>query len=120
MTWNHFRTSEAKASLALVMSTASAIPCAIATMLAYRNYDSALGQIIYGSSGRFVPALAGSVLLSLALGATAFALAWSSVLHPRNQRLVRAWIGFFLGGTILTLDLILMIAFYMIRMEQPM
>jgi len=120
VTWSRFRAAEVKASYAFVLSVISWIPCAAATMLAYRNYDPTLGQIIYGSTGRFVPFFVGCVLLSMGAAATAFALGWSSVLHPRNERPRQAWIGFFLGGGVLTLNLILMVTFYMIRLERPM
>ena len=66
MTWSRFRAAEVKASYAFVLSVISWIPCAAATMLAYRNYDPTLGQIIYGSTGRFVPVFVGCVLLSMA------------------------------------------------------
>ena len=120
MTWSRFRTAEVKASYALVLSVISWIPCAAATKFAYDRYDPILGQIIYGSTGRFVPVFVGCVLLSMAAAATAFALGWSSVLHPRNERPRQAWFGFFLGGGVLTLNLILMVTFYMIRLERPM
>lgn len=116
---NKFRSSEVQARYALVLSILSAFPCVGAALMAWRNYDPVLGQIIYGSEGRFLPLFAGGALAGLGLGAAAFALGWSSLLRPRNERTGSSWIGFFLGGAVLTVSLILLLAFYLIRLEQP-
>ena len=113
------RRSEVQARYALVLAGLAAVPCVVAAAMAWRNYDPLLGQIVYGSSGRFVPVFAAAALAGLGLGAAAFALGWSSLLGPRNENPGRAWLGFFLGGAVMTASLILLIAFYMIRLEQP-
>jgi hypothetical protein len=117
--FTNLRRSEVQARYALVLSVLSAVPCLSAAMLAWRNYDPVLGQIIYGSDGRFLPLFAGGSLAALGLAASAFALGWSSLVRPRNERSGSSWIGFFLGGAVATATLILLIAFYMIRLEQP-
>lgn len=114
-----FRQSETQARYAYTCAILSAIPCAAAAALAWRNYDPVLGQIRYGASGNWLVAFAAAALAGMALGAIGFALGWSSLLRPRNERPGRSWIGFFLGGTVLTVCLILLLAFYMIRLEHP-
>ena len=115
-----FRRSDVQAAYSLVLAAVSVVPFLVAAALVARNYDPVLGRIVYGSLGQFVPVFLGCVLLSLAPGAVGFVLGWSSALQRRNERLSWSWAGFFLGGTILTADFILLLAFYMIRLERVM
>ena len=113
------RRYEVQASYSLRLGVLAVFPFLGAAYLAYSRYDSVLAQIIYGSRGKFVPAFAGCVLLSLAAAGLAFILGVNSAGQRRNDKSARSWAGFFLGGSIATLDLILMIAFYMLRLEKP-
>ncbi|MGD2107994.1 MAG: hypothetical protein PVI86_01255 [Phycisphaerae bacterium] len=120
MALRHLRRYDIQARYAGVLSVLSLLPVAGAAVLAYRNYDHELGQIIYGSGGRFLPLFLGCVAVSLAPGAIGFFLGWSSAGQRRNEKPAWSWVGFFIGGLVLTLDLILLIAFWMLRLQKPM
>ncbi len=113
------RRYDVQARYALVLAVASALPCLAALWLSWARFDAALGRIIYGSHGRFVPAFVGCVVLSLAPATIGFVLGLSSAGQRRNDQSSRSWLGFFVGGAILTLDLVLLIAFFMLRLERP-
>ncbi len=116
----HLRRYDVQASYSCVLSLVSIVPLLGALALALRNYRHDLGQIIYGDKSLFLPVFAGCLLLSLVPGALGFLLGWSSAGQRRNDKPKRSWIGFFLGGGVLTLDLIMLIAFWMLRLPRPM
>ncbi len=118
--WSSLRRFEVQAKCALVLSIVSILPFSAAVVIALKNYDATLGQIIYGSAGRFVPVYLGCVALSAVPAAIGCLLGWSSAGQRRNDRPAWSWFGFFLGGLVATLDLILLIAFVMLRLEVPM
>ena len=114
------RRYDVKASYACVLSLVSIVPLIAAVTVALLRYDHDLGQIIYGSKGFFLPAFGACVLLSVMPGAIGFVLGWSSAGQRRNDKPTRSWVGFFVGGAVLTFSLILLIAFLMLHLEQPM
>ena len=111
------RKFEVQARYAAVLALASLVPCMAALYLAWRNFDLMLGRIKYGGGGRFVMGFAGCVILSLAPSALALILGLNSAGQKRNERSSRSWMGFFVGGGVLTINLILLIAFYMLRLK---
>ena len=113
------RRYEVQASYALGLAIASIFPFLAAAYLAASRYDAVLSRIIYGAKGKFVPAFGVCVLLSLVAAGLAFLLGWSSAGQRRNNKSGRSWLGFFLGGLIATLDIILLAAFVMLRLEKP-
>ncbi len=113
------RRYEVQARYALALAVLSAVPGVAALVLGLTRFDAMLGRIVYGSHGRFVPAFVGCVFLSMIPAALGFVLGLSSAGQRRNDRSGLSWIGFFLGGTVLSIDLILLIAFYMLRLERP-
>jgi len=104
---------------AFALTMIALAPCAVALWLGLRNFDATMGRIIYGSQGRFLPAFVACVLLSLGPAGVAFVLGLNSAGQRRNIHSQRSWLAFFVGGAIFTLDLILLIAFYMLRLERP-
>ena len=119
MAWPSFRRFDIQARYAVILSAISVVPFLGAAGLVWRNYDRELGQIVYGAQGRFVPTLLGCLLLSMLPGALGFLFGWSSAGQRRNDKPALSWVGFFVGGTVLTLDIILLIAFYLLRLEHP-
>lgn len=118
--FSNLRQYDVQAGWSIVLSILSIIPLACALMFTWQRYDPVLGRIIYGSAGKFVPVLLASVLASMFPSALGFVLGLSSAGQRRNDKPGRSWFGFFIGGTVLTLNLILLIAFYMLRLVQPM
>ena len=119
MGFRHVRRYDVQAMYALVLSVISVVPLFGAAALALRNYHHELGQIIYGSKGLFLPGFFGCLLPSMVLAAIGFLLGWNSAGQRRNDRPTHSWIGFFLGGIVLTLDLILLAAFCLLRLAEP-
>jgi hypothetical protein len=111
------RRYDVQATWAIASAAAAAAPFLAAAYLAVSRFDGVLGQIRYGAQGRFVPAFLGCVALSGMLAALGFVLGWNSAGQRRNDKSRRSWTGFFLGGLIATLDLVLMIAFMKLRLE---
>ncbi len=97
----------------------SVVPFLGAMGMVLRNYRHDLGQIIYGAQGRFVMVFLACILLSAVPSGVGFLLGWSSAGQRRNDKPAHSWVGFFLGGCVLTFNLILLIAFYMLRWKQP-
>ena len=119
MALDSLRRYDVQARCAFVLSLVSAPPFAAAAIATWQRYDNNLGQIVYGSVGYFVPAFLACVLLSMVPAALACVFGWSSAGQRRNDKQTRSWIGFFVGGTVLTFDVILLIALLMLRLEKP-
>jgi len=109
-----------QANIALTLALVSAVPFVGAMALAIRNYDGNLVQITYGSGSKFAPLLLGCLLLSMAPGFVGFLLGLNSAGQRRNEKSNRSWMGFFIGGLVLTLDFILLLAFWKLRFEIPL
>lgn len=114
------RRFDVQANYACILSLASVVPCLGAAFFALRNYRHELGQIVFGTKGYFVPVFLGCLLLSIIPGTIGFVLGWNSAGQRRNDKPKLSWIGFFVGGGVLTVNLILLIAFMMLRFRQPM
>ncbi len=114
---SHLRRFDVQAQYAAILSIASAIPGLFGLYLVFDRYNAQLRQIIYGAEGRFVVVLGACMVASALLAAVAFALGWNSAGQRRNDRQRRSWFGFFLGGAVLTMDAILMLAFMMLRLK---
>ncbi len=113
------RRYDVQAKYAAILAGVSTPPVLVAAYLLLRNYHADLGQIVYGAQGSFVLALSACVLLSTVPGALGFVFGWSSAGQRRNDKPVCSWIGFFLGGGVVTLNLIILIAFSMLRIKSP-
>ena len=112
------RRFDVQATYASVLSILSVLPLLAAAYLAWRNYDGTVGQIIYRSAA-YMPVLVGCILISMLAGALGCLFGFSSAGQRRNDKPARSWVGFFVGGGVLTFDVILLLAFLMLRMPQP-
>jgi len=117
MVLEKLRRYDVQATWAIASAVASTAPFLAAAYLVASRFDGILGQIRYGSHGRFVPAFLGCVAMSGLLAAFGFVLGWNSAGQRRNDRARRSWTGFFLGGLIATFDVVLVIAFVKLRLE---
>lgn len=118
MGFGSLRRYDVQARYGCALSIFSALPLLAGACLIWRNYDSLLGQIIY-QSRLYTPVLAACLLVSMAAGGLGCVFGFSSAGQRRNDKPVRSWVGFFVGGGVLTFDVILLIAFQMLRFEQP-
>lgn len=114
------RRYDVQARYALALSLLSTAPLVVAGVMIARNYNHDLGQIVYGEGGAFLKVFLGCVGVSGVVGAIAFVLGWASAGQRRNDRPTQSWVGFFVGGLVMTIALIMMIAFIMLRLKQPM
>ena len=81
-------------------------------------YDSLLGRIRYGSKGFFLVSFAGCVLVSMAIAFLGFCAGLEQAAgQTRNDRSTASWAGFFVGGAALSANIILLLAFYMLRLR---
>jgi len=113
----NLRRYDVQAKYAFALAMVSIVPCIAATWMGWRRFDANLGRIIYGSQGRFMLAFVGCVVLSMAPAALGFVMGWSSAGQRRNDLSRRSWIAFFVGGSVLTLNVVLLIAFFMLRLK---
>lgn len=119
MGFPQLRRFDVQAKYSLILSLISILPLLGAAALALRNYDHELGQIVYGATGLFLPLFLACVALSGATGATGFMLGLSSAGQRRNEKPAWSWIGFIVGGTAVTFDIVLLIAYWMLKFKQP-
>lgn len=115
--FERLRKYEDQAVWAVALAVISLFPAACAAWLAFRNYDKQIGRIIYGSDGSFLLGFGVCVIASMAIAFFGFALGLNSAGQSRNHRSAASWAGFFLGGLIFSADIILMLAFYMLRLR---
>ncbi len=111
------RRFDVQARLAPVVAGISVLPLAGAGFGVIKRFNRDLGQIVYGSGSWFEVAFMVCVLSAMLLGGVAFLLGWSSAGQRRNDKPTRSWVGFFLGGAVATFGLVLLIAFYMLRLK---
>ncbi|MFQ5494890.1 MAG: hypothetical protein ACE5EX_05875 [Phycisphaerae bacterium] len=117
---SQFRRFDVQARYACWLALLSVLPAAAAVALAVRNYHPEMGQIVYGGKGLFLPAFLACLGLSVVPGVCGLLLGWSSAQQRRNDTPARSWIGFFVGSGVVTLDVVLLLAFAMLRLQQPM
>lgn len=120
MAFAGLRRFDVQANYALGLALGSVVPLLGAISLAIKNYNPDVGQIIYGSKGSFVIAYFGCVLASALSAGVGFFFGLNSAGQRRNDKPARSWAGFFLGGSVLTADIILTLAFLILRFKQPM
>jgi uncharacterized membrane protein YdcZ (DUF606 family) len=113
------RRYDVQARWAFLMALGSVVPLLVAAGLTLRNFRADVSQIVYGSRSSFVIGFVAFVLLSMIPSGLALLMGMSSAGQRRNDKPTHAWVGFFLGGIVLTLNLILLIAFYKLRLVMP-
>ncbi len=111
------RRYEAQASVAQWLAVAAVLPMLFAAWLVFSRYDGQTARIVYGAKGLFAPGFLSGLAASGAPAAVAFVLGWNSAGQRRNNREKSSWIGFFLGGGVLTADVIMVLAFAMLRLR---
>ena len=113
------RRYDVQAVYALVFSLASVVPMLGGVYLFYRNFTFELAAIVYQQGSKFLPFYLGAAALAGLLSGIGFLLGWNSAGQRRNQRPTWSWAGFFVGGAVATVTVILLLAFVMLRQEIP-
>jgi hypothetical protein len=113
----NLRRYDVQAKYAFALALLSIVPALAALWMGWRRFDADLGRIIYGARGQFVLAFVGCVVISMAPAALGFVLGWSSAGQRRNDLSKRSWIAFFVGGSVMTLNVMLLVAFFMLRLQ---
>jgi divalent metal cation (Fe/Co/Zn/Cd) transporter len=111
------RKLDVQATYSLVLSLASVAPFLAAAFALARNYEPDLRAFVYGAHGKFLIAFLACVGLSALIAAVGFVLGWNSAGQRRNEKSSRSWIGFYVGGLTLTLNIVLLIAFWLLRLQ---
>lgn len=117
MGFEQLRRYDQQARWSAWLAGGSILPFLAGAYLILSRYESVLGRIVYGAGGNFVAAFAVTVLVSLAIAAAGAMLGLSSAGQRRNDKSALSWFGFLLGGLIATLDLVLLLAFAMLRLQ---
>ena len=112
----HLRRYDVQANYAPVLSIVAVFPLMAGAILTWRNYHDDVRQIIYASNAYPLVLLA-CVALSVLPSAVGCLFGWSSAGRARNDKPRRSWLGFFLGGAVLTANVIVLIAFLMLRLK---
>ena len=115
--FDRIRRYEIQAIWSIALAFVSLGPAAAGAWVVLRNYNDQLGRIVYGSGGRFLLVFSGCVVASMAVAFLGFVLGWNSAGQSRNDRSAASWAGFFLGGAALSANIILLLAFYMLRLK---
>lgn len=115
MARSSLRRYDVQATYALGASLFSVVPLIGAVVLMLRNWDGDLGAVVHGSGGKFLPILAICIALAMLSGGVGLVMGINSAGQRRNERERRSWIGFFLGGAVVTGSLIVGIAYVMLR-----
>jgi len=113
------RRYDVQAVYALVFSLASVVPMVAGVFLFFRNFDLELAAVIYRQGSKFLPFYLAVAGLAGVLSGIGFLLGWNSAGQRRNQRPTWSWAGFFVGGVVATVTVILLLALVMLRQEIP-
>ena len=112
------RRYDVQARYAIILALVSIVPFLASAGLAIRNYSSDISNIIYMRGTKWLPVFLGSLALAMLLSALGFVLGWSSAGQRRNEKSSWSWMAFFIGGGVLTLSFVLLVAFMMLRLVQ--
>lgn len=105
------RRFEVQATCALFLALSSLLPLVMAAYLAIKRFDAQYDAIVYNLDGPFRLVYFACLVVALAGGGAAAVLGVNSAGQRRNDRGRQSWVGFFLGGTVVTASLVLVVAF---------
>jgi len=105
------RRYDIQASYGLVLGILSVVPLLAAVGLTMRNWDGTLRAIVYKATGPYKYAFLACIAAALLVAVIALLFGWSSAGQRRNPNQGRSWAGFFMGGAVASLCVILLYAF---------
>jgi len=116
--FDSLRRFDVQARYAAAMALGSILPMVAAVTIVMRNYNGDLRQIVYRQN-TYVVALLACLGVSAFLGIVASILGFNSADQRVNDKPKLSWLGFFLGVGVVTLDVLILVAFVMLRLQQP-
>lgn len=106
------RRYDIQARVSVLLSALALVVLAGTAVSIIRPMNWAEKTIPYKKSTLRMPVIYATGFAGLALGAAGFGLGFSSAGQRRNDKPLHSWLGFFLGGTAITLSLILLFLFF--------
>jgi len=111
-----FRRYDVQAKWSVILSTASVVVLLMVVVILGRNYQPGIRRILFGNPVYQMMVMGGSAMTML-LSGLGLILGLSSAGQRRNERQKQSWAGFFLGTAVLSLAIIVLVAFWWMRMK---
>jgi len=111
-----FRRYDVQAKWSVILSTASVVVLLVVVVILGRNYQPGIRRILFGNPVYQMMVMGGSAMTML-LSGLGLILGLSSAGQRRNERQKQSWAGFFLGTAVLSLAIIFLAAFWLLKMQ---
>lgn len=108
-------TFERQASLSVMLGIISAVGALGMAVLLAKNYNADIGQIVYGSTGKFFLIFLAAVGLALATGTAGALLGFHSAGQKKNSNSKLSWTGFFVSAIAITMALSAFVVFWLLK-----
>lgn len=112
------RRYDVQARYAIILALVSIVPLVASAGLAIRNYSSDIRNIVYMGGSKWLPVFLGFLSLAMLFSFLGFVLGWNSAGQRRNEKSSWSWVAFFVGGGVLMLSFVVLIAFVLLRLVQ--
>jgi hypothetical protein len=110
------RRYDTQAKWSLWISLLSVVTLIMLAGLEARNFNTQLKVITYGKQSPYQMAVLGCVAVTMLLSAVGLLLGINSAGQRRNDLQRRSWAGFFIGTGVLSLAIILFVAFWTMKL----
>lgn len=110
------RRYDTQAKWSLWISLLSLVTVIVLAGLEVRNFNSQLKVIAFAKQSPYQMAVLGCVAITVLLSTAGLLLGISSAGQRRNELQRRSWAGFFIGTGVLSLALILFVAFWEMKL----
>ncbi len=114
MAFASLRRYDVQAGWSVICSSLAVIGLIATASLLARNWDSELRMIVFGNAMFQIAVLIG-VAGTIGLAIIGAGLGINSAGQRRNERQRRSWVGFFLGTIVLSLEIIVFFAFWVLK-----
>jgi hypothetical protein len=110
------RRYDVQANWSVLLSIAAVIPLIAVLGLLYRNYNAQLNVILFGNQAYMLCVVAG-VGAAMLFSMVGILLGFNSAGQRRNEQQRRSWAGFFIGAFMMSLAIIVLAAFWFLKMR---
>lgn len=107
----NYQTYEGQARISVILGAVAGAAALAGIVLILSRFDPQTGWVIYRSGSLRMPAILGTLLLSLLAGAIGFFVGYNSAGQRRNMASTLSWTGFFLNALAITLALMALVFF---------